>query len=40
MMQNRKCTELMAAQDTEQYTAYQIKETAIPTNCRQNAELL
>lgn len=30
----------MAAQDIEQDTACQIKETAIPTHCRQNAEFL
>jgi len=40
MMQNRNCTGLLAAQDIEQGMAGQIKETAIPTHCRQNIEFL
>jgi len=40
MMQNRNCTKLLAAQDIEQDTAGQIKETAIPTHCIQNTEFL
>jgi hypothetical protein len=40
MMQNRNCTELLGAQDITHDTAGQIKETAIPTHCRQKTEFL
>jgi hypothetical protein len=40
MKQNQNCTELLGAQDITKDTAGQIKETAVPTHCRQKTEFL